>query len=69
MTALGAAMMMAAARSGVADDLLPEMMEIADFVGAGRPEAELYKSLAAFYLQLAGENKKAASDIITRLNE
>jgi L-threonate 2-dehydrogenase len=98
MTALGAAMMMAAARSGVADDLLdalqnngtstlstlrnsipdmlpkayrwaPEMMEIVDFVGAGRPEAELYKSLAAFYLQLAGKNKKAASDIITRLNE
>ena len=95
-TALGAAMVLAATRAGVAEPLraelahsqphvlarlstglpgmlpkayrwAPEMAEIADFIGDGRPEAEIYRAMASFYAALAADHDGdgTAADTLT----
>ena len=88
--ALGAAMLLAASRHGIADALhaefvhsqpqllagytrsipdmlpkahrwVPEMTEIAGFLGEGRPEGQVYAAIAEFYRLLADDQAAAGS--------
>ena len=45
----------------------PEMREIAAFVGDGRPEADVYRAMAAFYAALADDaaGDRSAADVLT----
>ena len=48
----------------------PEMREIADYLGHGRPEADLYRAMAAFYAALADDvaGDRTAADTLARFS-
>ncbi len=48
---------------GKAERWAPELAEIAEFVGGGRPESGIYGAMASFYAALGEDNKRTRAEI------